>query len=260
MSSVLFQWFKKRRRQRILAEGFPPEWEHILKLNAVFMRSLPVSQQSKIRADIQILVAEKNWEGCGGLTLSDEHRITVAAQIARMTLHFEAEYFDDVQSILLYPVAYTAKASEHLGSGVVVEGPSDRLGEAWYRGPVILAWADVLHTARHSGSRQNVVIHEFAHQLDMRNGSHADGYPTIESPRIAEEWLRVMPQALERLTELCRSGVASVLDCYGATNPAEFFAVASESYFQQPKELKQQWPHVFELLDGFYYSGSSDSR
>lgn len=230
-----------------------------MEANAGFMSSLSERQQVKVRQSIQILVAEKNWEGCGGLALTDEHRVTIAAQMARMTLYFDEDYFDSVLSILVYPAAYLAKSQEQLSGGVIVEGSSGRLGEAWHRGPVILSWSEVLENVRDAYPQRNVVIHEFAHQIDMRNGSHADGFPPLESAQVAQQWSRIMPAAFEELAHICQMGIPNLLDCYGATNPAEFFAVASESYFEQPAELQYQWPEVFELLDAFYCNRSSSA-
>lgn len=248
----MFGWLRKNKRRRLVAKPFPADWEDILAINATFLKSFDGQQQARIRHSIQILVAEKNWEGCGGLSVTDEHRVTIAAQIARMTVHFDAEFFDAVLSILIYPSAYLAKSQTQLTGGVIVEGSSGRLGEAWHRGPVILSWNEVQENVRSRYPQRNVVIHEFAHQLDMRNGSDADGFPTLESADSARQWSRVMPAAFEKLAHKCQYGIPTVLDCYGATNPAEFFAVASESYFEQPVELEDQWPDVFELLDDFY--------
>jgi Mlc titration factor MtfA (ptsG expression regulator) len=247
----LFNWLRTRRRQRIMARPFPEEWEWILETNAHFFERLNSNQQTHIRRAIQVFVAEKNWEGCGGQTMRDSHRVTIAAQMARMTLGLPAEYFDEVRSILLYPDAYLAKGQDMLGS-TVVEGDSARLGEAWYRGPVILSWIDVLATGREENYGRNVVVHEFAHQLDMRNGRHADGVPPIESQELADRWLEVVERDYERLTEYCRSGVSTILDCYGTTNHAEFFAVASEAYFEQPRQLDFDWPELYEILQLFY--------
>jgi Mlc titration factor MtfA (ptsG expression regulator) len=248
----MFGWLQKRRRRKLMTSPFPATWETYLAHNARFTEQLSPLENGQLREAIQVFVAEKNWEGCAGLVVTDEHRVTIAAQMARMILYFENEYFDQVLSILIYPNTYLAKSTNQMGSGVIVEGDSGRLGEAWYRGPVILSWADVLATAHHLNQGHNVVIHEFAHQLDMRNGRTADGVPTIESATVAERWLQVMPRAFEKLGHMCREGLPSVLDCYGATSPAEFFAVASESYFEQPSQLAHQWPAVFELLDTFY--------
>ncbi len=248
----MFGLFRKQRRRRILAQPFPAAWADIVDNNASFIRLLEDAQQRKFRQSIQVMVAEKNWEGCGGLVLTDEHRVTIAAQIARMTIHFEEDYFDEVLSILLYPAAYLARSQKQIAGGVIVEGSDGRLGEAWHRGPVILSWADVLDNVRDPFARRNVVIHEFAHQLDMRNGGHADGFPVIESSTAARRWSQVMPAAFEELQFQCQNRQSSILDCYGATSPAEFFAVASESYFESYDALEFQWPEVFELLDEFY--------
>ncbi len=248
----MFNWLRRIKRRRVADRPFPAEWHDILARHARFLTSLRGEQQAKVRRSIQILVAEKNWEGCGGLKITDEHRVTIAAQIARMTVHFEAEFFDSVLSILIYPSAYMARSQTQLSGGIVVEGNSGRLGEAWHRGPVILSWNEVLDNVRNPYPQRNVVIHEFAHQLDMQNGSYADGIPTVESLECAQRWSRVMPAAFDDLAHKCELGIPTVLDCYGATNPAEFFAVASESYFERPAELEDDWPAVFELLDDFY--------
>lgn len=248
----MFGWFRKQRRRRIIAQPFPAAWVDIVDNNASFIALLEDAQQREIRRSIQIIVAEKNWEGCGGLKLTDEHRVTIAAQMARMTIHFEEDYFDDVLSILIYPAAYLARSQKQITGGVIVEGSDGRLGEAWHRGPVILSWADVFDNVRDPLAQRNVVIHEFAHQLDMRNGGHADGFPVIESSRAARRWSQVMPAAFEELQFRCQHHQPSILDCYGATSPAEFFAVSSESYFESPAALEFQWPEVFELLDEFY--------
>jgi Mlc titration factor MtfA (ptsG expression regulator) len=248
----LFAWLRSRRRRKIAAQPFPAAWDSILKTNAYFYWNLSHDRQLRVRQYIQILVAEKNWEGCGGLVLRDEHRVTIAAQLAKFTRGNPEETFDQVRSILIYPDAYMARSHNQIGAGVIVESASGRLGEAWYRGPVILSWADVLTTSRGTGYGRNVVVHEFAHQLDMRNGSHADGIPVIESADFARRWVQTMPLAWERLIRECQSGISTCLDCYGATNQAEFFAVASEAYFELPDDLQSQWPEVYRLLNEFY--------
>ncbi len=248
----MFSWFRHRRRRRLLAQPFPSDWEEILRAHARFAEDFTAAQHVKLRQSIQLLVPEKNWEGCGGLRLTDEHRVTIAAQIARMTLHFDNELFDEVLSILVYPGAYQATSRDPLSGGLVIESASGRAGEAWHRGPVILSWDDVMENVFDPTPHRNLVIHEFAHQLDMRNGSHADGFPVIESPVWAERWRQVLPASYDELTQLCQQHIPSILDCYGATSPAELFAVASESYFEQAVELRFQWPQLFELLDHFY--------
>lgn len=248
----MLDWLRKRKRSRLLKSPFPREWQSILDANAVYFASASSAEQAKIRDTVRILVAEKNWEGCGGLSLTDEHRVTIAAQIARMTLGFAEEYFDEVKSILLYPDAYLAKTQDSVGAGLVVESQTGRLGEAWYRGPVILSWRDVLATGRRLNDARNVVIHEFAHQLDMRNGRTADGVPVIESSNFAERWLAVMDTEFERLRQMCLQDRSRLLDCYGTTNRAEFFAVVSEAFFEEPQAFAQQWPELFQILGDYY--------
>lgn len=234
-----------------MAKRFPAHWEPILSIDPSVYK-LDFAEQHKLRKSIQVLVAEKNWEGCRGLVLEDEHRVTISSQLAKMTLGFEQEFFDEVRSILVYPDAYVAKDQNQIGSGVVVESRSDRLGEAWYRGPVILSWQDVLATAVGENYGRNVVVHEFAHQLDMRNGAHADGVPVIESGHLAAKWVEVMQREYDDLVSRCHAGEPSLLDCYGASSLSEFFAVSSEAYFEEPGDLRIEWPELFDQLDSFY--------
>ncbi len=248
----MFGWFRKRRRQRLRSRSFPSAWEPWLTSNARFLSTVSLDNQASVRHAIQVLVHEKNWEGCGGLKLTDEHRVTIAAQVARLTLALHGDYFDEVRSILLYPDAYLAESQQDFGSGIVGRSSSGRLGEAWYRGPVILSWQDVLRTGRGLNHARNVVIHEFAHQLDMRNGRFADGIPPIESSDLAQRWLRMLAHDRARLRQLCEMGVGGVLDCYGASNDAEFFAVASEAFFEAPQDLAVQWPDLHQLLGHIY--------
>ncbi len=247
----MFGWLRKSKRRRLAAKPFPSDWEDILAFNAKFLESLSEQQQTKIRRSIQVLVAEKNWEGCGGLSVSDEHRVTIAAQIARMTAHFEAEYFDAVLSILIYPTAYMAKSQTQLAGGVIVEGNSGRLGEAWHRGPVILSWNEVFENVRDHYPQRNVVIHEFAHQLDQETG-YANGAPALGGAGRYASWAQVLGEEFERLRERIDAGEETLLDDYGATDPVEFFAVVSEAFFEQPDHLLAEHPALYRELSRFY--------
>ncbi|WP_339747290.1 M90 family metallopeptidase [uncultured Rubinisphaera sp.] len=231
----------------------PKAWQKILDRNAAFRTQLDPATQKRLDLGIAVFVRDKYWEGCGGLELNDEHRVTIAAHALRITLGFEEDYFDDVKTILVYPATYQVHAKENVGGGIVVEGPSTRLGEAWYNGPVILAWSDIESQILKRGNPRNVIVHEFAHQLDYRNGMDADGVPPIESAEQATRWLEVMKRESEKLCKICRHrGKRSVLDCYGTTNRAEFFAVSTESFFEAADQLSQECPDLFEELKGFY--------
>lgn len=253
----MFGWIRNWNRKRILRKPLPSHWANTLRNNAVFFGQFEQDIASGLLGVARVLVAEKNWEGCGGLEISDEHKATVALQIARISAGWiregrKPEYFDEVRSILVYPDAYLAKTQQNMGSGVVMETQSGRLGEAWYRGPVILSWSDVLETARNESFARNVVVHEFVHHLDMRNGSQPDGVPVIESRDFASRWLQVLRRDFASLQARCRQGLPGVMDCYGATSPSEFFAVACEVFFEAPHSLRQEFPETYRNLSEFF--------
>ncbi len=250
-SRTMFRLLQKYRRRRLQLRPLPASWAETVARHAPFRARMTPELQRKLDVGIQVLVAEKNWEGCGGLRINDEHRVTISAHAARLTLGFDDDYFDDVLSILVYPDAYEAPSRDVVGPGVIVEGAASRLGEAWYRGPIVLAWSDVLQAGRGRHPR-NVVVHEFAHKLDMRNGPSADGVPVIESIADAKQWVRVTQRDYARLCAACRHGARQILDCYGTTNTAEFFAVATEAFFETPRELAADWPDLFKVLRKFY--------
>lgn len=252
---MIFSWLRKRRRRQILAQPFPPEWLHYLEQNVLHYRYLSGAEQARLRDDLRILVAEKNWEGCGGLGMTDEIKVTIAAQACLLVLGMEHNYFDRVKSILVYPYGYHAEGRE---AGGILESPSARLGEAHYRGPVILSWAEVLEDGRRPSHGKNLVYHEFAHQLDMLDGV-INGTPPLKSRAQAERWKEVMTAEYESLIRASEHGRATLLDQYGATNEAEFFAVATECFFDRPVPMQQRHPQLYQLL-GEYYNQDPAAR
>jgi Mlc titration factor MtfA (ptsG expression regulator) len=157
-----------------------------------------------------------------------------------------------VKSILVYPDAYVAPGKTITKGGVVLEGESAREGEAWYRGPVVLSWADVLDGGRLQSGGDNLVFHEFAHQLDMLNGRVIDGTPILETRIQYERWTEVINEHYERLVHDCRRGRPTLLDCYGATSVGEFFAVATEAFFEQATALERRYPDLYTVLRDYY--------
>src|SRR5438128_723705 len=153
---MIFSWLRDRRRRNLLATPFPPEWLDYLHKNVAHFRHLSPAEQARLRDGLRIFVAEKNWEGCGGLKMTDEIKVTVAAQACLLVLGLEHNYYDRVKSILVYPQGYRARARQAAG-GMVIEGDSGRLGEAHYRGPVVLAWDEVLADGRHPSAGKNLV-------------------------------------------------------------------------------------------------------
>ncbi len=247
----MFGFLKDHRRRQLRSQPFPPAWEQIIQRNFPLYLRLPTADRAELRGDIQVFLAEKNFEGCGGLTLTDEIRVTIAAQACLLLLHRRNEDYPGLDSILVYPSAYVAKAVRNLPDGVVSEELSARLGEAWTSGAVVLSWDDVRQGAADIHDGHNVVLHEFAHALDGESGS-VEGAPKLGSPSMYVAWARVLGAAYEKLRQDVTLGRPTVLSSYGATNPAEFFAVATENFFERPSQLKRSDPDLYQELKLFY--------
>ncbi|MCA8991349.1 MAG: zinc-dependent peptidase [Planctomycetaceae bacterium] len=254
---MVFQWWIDRRPNRWLQVPCPEAWVEVLTRNVAAYSSMTALHQQRVQGYVNVFVREKHWEGCAELQVTDEMRVTIAGQIAVLVSGLGKEFFDRVLSILIYPDAYVAPQTHVDEMGIVTEGPSTRLGEAWYRGPVILAWDDALAGARGELGPHNLIVHEFTHQLDMLNSRRADGVPPIESPQLAHRWLDVMQRHYHRLVEQCDQGYRSLLDCYGAQDLSEFFAVSSEAFFQVPRRMQVEMPELYQLLDDFYQPQTS---
>ena len=190
----MFGWLRNRRRRRILAQPFPAEWEAVLRSNVWQYETLSDAEQAKLRDDLRIFIAEKNWEGCGGLEMTDEVKVTVAAYACLIVLGLSLglDSYDRVLSILVYPDEFYVRDTTVTREGFHRDELADHLGEAWHRGPVILSWADTLDSGRRRGAGTNVVIHEFAHQLDMLNAS-VDGMPPLRTTAQIRQWRHVIP-------------------------------------------------------------------
>ncbi len=248
---MFLSWLKKRRRRRILATPFPDHWHACLVDNMALFQFLSPSEQARLQDKSQIFITEKTWEGCRGLTMTEEIQVIIAAQACLLVLELADNYFDNVQTILVYPTAFVAPREQPLGEGTVLEEKAELLGEAHYRGPVLLAWDEVLAAARQPGHGDNLVFHEFAHQLDMQDGL-LNGTPLLPSRQLARRWQQVMTAEFNRLRRQAERGTYSDLDDYGATDEAEFFAVVTESFFDQPDVLQRRHPQLYDLLRDFY--------
>jgi Mlc titration factor MtfA (ptsG expression regulator) len=255
---MIFRWLRRRRRRRLVAQPFPDQWLDILQRNVLHYGALGTGDQARLRDILRIVVAEKHWEGCRGLQIDDEIRVTIAAQIALLVLGLNPEYFDNVQSILVYPDAYIAPGKTITKGGVVLEGESAREGEAWYRGPVVLSWADALAGGRRQSGGDNLVLHEFAHQLDMLNGRVIDGTPVLENRLQYDRWTEVMSRHYRRLVRDCRRGRPTLLDCYGATSIGEFFAVSTEAFFERATAVERRYPDLYAVLRDYYRQDPAD--
>lgn len=200
---------------------------------------------------VQVLLHEKNFEGCGGLTITDEMRVTIAAQAAVLLLHRDTGYYPTLRSILVYPRAYHAPSLRRNPDGTVSEGIQGRRGESWYRGALVLSWQDVTHGAADATDGQNLVFHEFAHQLDAESGG-MEGAPALAGAARYRDWARVLGREYDALIADLHRGHHTLLDPYGSTNPAEFFAVATELFFERPHAMRETYPALYEQMARFY--------
>lgn len=250
----MFHWFRDLRRAEARKRPFPPEWESIVQMNVPHYCTLDAAERAELLALVQVFLEEKDWEGCGGLELNDEIRITIAAQACLLLLGIPHNYYRNVESILVYPS--TVVTPEHqIGVFERVNGPVEPSvpihGQAFAQGPVILVWDAVLHGARHPETGHNVVFHEFAHKLDMLDGV-ADGTPLLASRDQISEWVAVCSREFLRLRGLADKGHETFLNAYGAKNEAEFFAVATEEFFDRPLALQKQAPDLYNVLSAYY--------
>lgn len=247
-----FSLFATRRRNKLRSQPFPKEWLSILERNVPIFSRLPPEDRIELAGHIQVFLAEKHFEGCGGLELTNEIRVTIAAQACLLLLHRDTDYYPGLTSILVYPSEYTAHDERHLGGGLWEEGPEDRLGHtASNLGALVLAWDAARHGAQHPNDGENVVLHEFAHQLDFENRS-SDGTPALETRAEYLTWARVMGAEFEALRKESFDTTGMVLDDYGAQNPTEFFAVVTEAFFERPRVLKARHPELYAALQSFF--------
>ena len=243
--------FKKRRRNRLAAQQFPAEWLAIIERNVPFYKLLPETDQKELQRHIQIFIGEKRFEGCGGLKITDEIKVTIAAQACVLLLHRRTDYYPGLHYILVYPRSYIAPRVPKLVGGIVVEGPDVRLGESWRRGSVVLSWDNVRRSAADIHDGHNVVFHEFAHQLDS-SGARGDSTPVIQDRSTYIAWARILEKDYEKLRRDVSRNSDTFLDEYGAVNPAEFFAVATECFFEKAKELQELHPDLYNEMKNFY--------
>jgi hypothetical protein len=244
------RWFRKRRRGSVRELRFPGEWDGILRRLPIDRR-LPGTDREELRGHIQVFLDEKRFEGCGGLGITDEIRVTIAAYAALLLLHRETDYYPQLASILVYPDAYHAPGERHVGDYLVEEGIEVREGESWYRGSMVLSWKDVRRGADGAKNGENVVLHEFAHQLDDESGA-ADGTPVLSGRRQWRRWVALCEEEYEALVEADERGRKTLIDPYGAESPSEFFAVVTECFFGRPEKLRERHRELYDLFAEYY--------
>jgi Mlc titration factor MtfA (ptsG expression regulator) len=242
---------RKKRRRALMKKELPAAWLSMVKRNVLYYSCLPPAYQARLQGLVQVFLREKHFEGCGGLEITDEIRLTVAAQACVLLLGLEDDFYPRLQSILVYPSAYIGKTRRRLPDGTVIESPQIRLGETWSQGSLVLTWDDVQRGAYFIHNGHNVVLHEFAHQLDLESGG-ADGTPLLPSRSRYTAWARVLGREYGSFLNDLEHHRRTLLDEYGATDPAEFFAVATEFFFEKSIQLRERHPALYEQLKLFY--------
>jgi Mlc titration factor MtfA (ptsG expression regulator) len=251
----MWHWIRDHQRRKILETSFPQSWEAILTANVAHYQRLNEAERKQLHDLIQVFVAEKNWEGCGGLTLTAEIQVTIAAQACLMILALPHDLYRNVESIFIYPsTVVTPERQPRVfeSARAPVSSSMPILGEAMLGGPVILVWDNIKKTARHPEMGHNVVYHEFAHKLDMLDG-RANGTPPLENRDQYRQWVEICSKEFLRLRSDSQKGRPTFLDSYGATNEAEFFAVITEQFFDRPKSMQKHQPELYRILSAFYH-------
>ncbi len=239
------------RRSRLRAGVFPAAWRGILRQRVPLYACLPADLQLRLRQDMLVFLAEKPFLGCAGLQITDDMRVMVAAFACMPLLGARRDYYPELQRILLYPGAFVAREHQVGVDGVHSEVARGLAGQSWSQGQVLLSWSDVQQGAANPADGSNVVIHEFAHQLDQAKG-YANGAPLLKNRQAYRCWSAVMQAAFDALRQRLEIGQEGLIGAYAATDPAEFFAVCSELFFERAAELAALHPQLFSELRTYY--------
>ena len=247
--------WKKARRTQLLTAPFPETWDQILRHSFETYPRLPSDLREKLQGFTAVIASEKSWEACGGLSkVTEEMRVLVSAQAALLLLGRgqRDDFYPRLKSILVYPGAFRDRGNRLWG--LPEEDHTDRaahLGESWSTGSVILAWDSVKRGAADTDDGMNVTYHEFAHQLDQVDGA-ADGVPVLTHSISFKNWARVMAAEFDGLVGALEENDDHLIYSYGATNPAEFFAVGTETFFEKPRQLREEHPELYDEFQSFY--------
>jgi Mlc titration factor MtfA (ptsG expression regulator) len=241
----------KSRRNRLKRRNFPPLWNAIIENNLPIYIHLSSDQRKRLQGHIQVFLTEKQFIGCRGLQVTEEMKLVVAAVACLLLLNERGQYFPRLCSILIYPSTYIAKETTYIEKYVVEERQVARLGESWAKDQLILSWEQVKQDTLNWQDGRNVILHEFSHQLDQEDGK-ADGVPILQRNSDYSMWSQVATQAYQQLRNDVLEGKNTVMNSYGATNPTEFFAVATETFFERPHQLLSSNPALYQQLQRYY--------
>lgn len=244
----LFIW-PNWQKSRIRQQTFDQDWQSLLTERLPIYSNLHKKQRKQLHDLIKVFIHQKDFIGCAGIEVTEEMKVIIASQACLLLLNRETTEYQDLTTIYIYPTSFKATRQVRDELGLVSTETSHLLGESWSTGKVILAWDDVEKGIRDFTDGHNVVLHEFAHQLDHETGD-TNGAPLLKSRAAYKSWAFVLGKEFEKLQRTQSN--KTVIDKYGATNPAEFFAVATETFFEEPEKLYQKHRELFEELKAYY--------
>ncbi|MFO7936579.1 MAG: zinc-dependent peptidase [Kiritimatiellia bacterium] len=248
----IFHLFRDHHRKVLNEEPFFPEWTAVINRNVPFFKKLHADERKRLENLIKVFIDEKHFEGCGGFEVTDEVKVTIAAQACLLLLNLEHNYYDELISILIYPAGFNHTGMTiNASSGFITEEEMPVSGLSSSGGVVVLSWPDTIGGSKNTEDGHNVVFHEFAHQLDLLSGK-VNGAPVLSSISEYRDWCRVLTREYKKLRQGVSHHRPSVIRAYGASAPAEFFAVVTEIFFEKPHQLKEDHPELYEEFKEYY--------
>lgn len=250
----MFDWWRRLSRAEVIAESFPAEFHELILRQVPCAELLNPVELAKLEALVRVFNSEKSFEGARGFTVTDEMRVVIAARACLLVLHrieLDSALYPELKTVVVYPSAYRASRQRNEGY-VVIDDDQVRLGESWLHGVVILSWDAVVASAAAPGAGHDVVLHEFAHQLDAEDGG-MDGTPQLDNLQRYAVWSRVAGAEYAALLDDLEHHRKTSIDAYGATNAPEFFAVIVEEFFEAPIKLEEKHPSLYAELSKFFH-------
>lgn len=249
---MIFGFFKNRRRRRAIEKGLSDEQLRLLKQQFKFFSKLTQDRRQRFINLISIFLVEKTFVGCAGLEITEEMSLSIAAYACFLHLGLpHDDLYPDLRTIYVYPHIYKAKSRQLTAGNFVIESQQARAGESWHKGFVVLVWDEIKRGIQDVRDGHNVILHEFAHQLDQESGS-MNGTPDLGGLANYATWGRLLSPLFVNLRSEIQKQHPTLIDQYGATNEAEFFAVLTETFFEKPKQLKRKHPKAYQVLQDFY--------
>ena len=239
-----------QRRRSLLASPLSESQRNILHERVPLYKRLPDAERQRLEGLVNRFLSEIKFFGADDLEITEEIRVTIAAQACLLIVNKPDRWYKTLETIIVYPGAFKSRISSHDGH-LEWEHDTIRSGESWDRGPVILSWDHAAYGAFIEEDGQNVVYHEFAHQLDQQTGI-VDGAPQLDKDHAARDWAIAFRKSYAQLVDDVKADRATFLDPYGATSPAEFFAVATEVFFEKPEALREREPDLYAELSKYY--------